>query len=436
MKNYSPETTAFLNHIDSLKKQIDAMQPISKDQHDRIFQKLRLDWNYNSNSIEGNSLNYDETVTFLMEGLTAKGKPLKDHLDIKGHNKAIEFLLDMQRQETELTERDILSLHEMILVEPYQSKAHTSDGQETTKTIQLGQYKSSPNHVRTATGEIHYYATPEETPALMHDLILWYRENREKLHPLVLSALFHHRFVNIHPFDDVNGRMTHLLSNLLLMKAGLPPLVVRQDERCEYYGVLSQADAGVVEPLIQFFAERLIRSLDTYLRGARGEDISDPADLDKEIALFVVGFDEDDLAKVPLTAAVMQQVIIDSITPLLLEIIKYAAKLNDLFFESYIEFIMIDGEYAKNTSRFAMTPSEFASKMLGKDFELSKFVAGRYEKKNNHIVISHISMRDLKQIIEGFRSKKILLLNFMKLSTLYLEKASQREHLKKIIQKL
>src|ERR1700761_7605708 len=155
--------TDIINEVDALKKQVDTLRPLPPDVEGKVFQKLRLDWNYNSNAIEGNKLNYGETVAFLMEGITAKGKPLKDHLDIRGHNAAIDFLLELMKDSRLMTETDIRSLHEIILVEPYDSPAKTAEGYPTTKRINLGQYKTSPNHVKTSTGEIHYYATPEET---------------------------------------------------------------------------------------------------------------------------------------------------------------------------------------------------------------------------------------------------------------------------------
>jgi Fic family protein len=275
MNQYPSAVQTRLNRIDGLQKEIEALKPISSEQESRIFQKFRLDWDYQSSAIEGNSLNYGEAVAFIMEGLTAKGKPLKDHLDIQGHNEAINFLLEILKEGGELTERDIRELHQLIMGEPYQMNTQTADGQPTIRTIQVGVYKLSTNHVQRASGEIHYYATPEETPVLMQELMDWYRENRKKMHPLVLSATFHHKFSSIHPFDDGNGRLARLLSNLILMQAGMPPVIVRHDQRREYFNVLSQADAGVIDPLIEYFADILIHSLELYLRGARGETITE-----------------------------------------------------------------------------------------------------------------------------------------------------------------
>src|SRR5262249_11771745 len=113
---------------------------------------------------------YGETVAFLMHGITAKGKPFKDYLDIRGHNEAIDYLLDLVKNKRDFTEVDIRNLHRIILVEPYEIDTISPSGLPSKKTIKLGEYKSLANHVKTATGEIHYYASPEETPAKMQEL--------------------------------------------------------------------------------------------------------------------------------------------------------------------------------------------------------------------------------------------------------------------------
>lgn len=277
-----------LTKVDDLKKEIDTFHPLPIDVEERIMQKFRLDWNYNSNAIEGNALNYGETVAFLMHGITAHGKPLKDYLDIKGHNQAINYLINFVRNREELTETVIRELHKAILVEPYEIDAVTADGKPTKRTVAIGAYKTQPNHVKTATGEMHYFATPEETPAKMEELMNWYRKTREdkEVHPVVLAAFFHHRFVSIHPFDDGNGRMARLLMNLLLMQSNYPPVVIKTKDKNNYYLALSQADAGDTSPFVEYVANTLIHSEEIYLKGARGESIDEPNDIDKEIDII------------------------------------------------------------------------------------------------------------------------------------------------------
>lgn len=274
--------------IDNLREELDGLRPIDPERMARVMQKFRLDWNYHSNHIEGNSLTYGETKSLLLHGITADGKPLKDHLDIKGHNEAILLLDEILKSERPVTEAFIRELHQIILVEPYERPAQTPDGRPTTRRIRVGEYKREPNHVRTVTGEIFYFATPEETPARMEELMNWYRETESegKIHPLAVAALFHYRFIRIHPFDDGNGRISRIMMNLILMKHGYPPAIVRADKKEDYYRALRQADGGDVEKFIDLIGQRLIASLETMIKGARGEDIEEPDDLDKKIELL------------------------------------------------------------------------------------------------------------------------------------------------------
>ena len=330
-----------LQRIDQRKAGVDALRPFTPEQEGRIMQKFRLDWNYHSNAIEGNSLTYGETIAFLMEGLTAKGKPFKDHLDIKGHNEGIDYLMQLIKNRDQLSEKIIRELHAMILVEPYSNPAQTPDGQKIEKVVTLGKYKTQPNHVKTPTGEIHYYATPEETPAKMTDLVDWLRGHQQKndLHPLILAATFHYRFVAIHPFDDGNGRMSRLLMNLLLMQYGYPPVVIKQQDRQAYYYVLRQADAGELNTFIEYIGENLLHSLDIQLKGARGESLEEADDLDKEIALLKKGLEKEDV--VPKSMEVIQRLFAETFYPLFDEITHQCKKINDLFLSHHFEIFRI-----------------------------------------------------------------------------------------------
>ena len=258
----------FLKEIDQLKKEVDKARPLGNTLENIVLQKLRLDWNYNTNAIEGNSFTYGETVALLMEGITVKGKPFKDAMDIKGHDSAIDIMMSIVKNDRELIEADIRNLHKILLVESYYSPAITSEGLETRKLIRIGEYKSSPNHVITSTGATHYYTTPEDTPLRMRELVDWYNNiiKTDDFHPIVLAALFHHRFVSIHPFDDGNGRMTRLLTNLILLKYGYPISVIKNETKQDYYVRLSQADNGEVIPIIELIAATVKDSLDVYIK--------------------------------------------------------------------------------------------------------------------------------------------------------------------------
>jgi len=324
-----------LQEVDALKKQINDMRPLPEDVEGRVMQKLRLDWNYHSNAIEGNKLSYGETIAFLMEGITAKGKPLKDHLDIRGHNEAIIFLLSIVKDTRPISEADIRNLHQMILVEPYEVKAQTAEGLPTTKRITLGEYKTMPNHVKTATGEIHYYATPEETPAKMQELMEWYSEmsNSSEIHPVVTAALFHHKFVSIHPFDDGNGRLSRILMNLILMQKGFPPIVIKMDDRQNYYSLLSRADNGDNWPFIEYIAEGLFSSLRLFLKAAMGGDIEEDEDINKEIALFKKEVQFSMASKKEISPQKLYDLCIEEILPLIREIVEKASTFDEFFFK-------------------------------------------------------------------------------------------------------
>lgn len=277
-----------LNQVLLLKNELDALRPLGREQEAIIMQKFRLDWNYHSNHLEGNSLTYGETKALILFGLTAQGKPLKDHFEITGHDEAVKWIEDIVKQERPLTESFIRELHTLLLQKSYEVDAITPDGKPTKRRIEIGQYKSAPNHVLTKTGEIFRFSTPEETPAKMHDLMEWFRQKQanSNTEPVLLAAEFHYRFIRIHPFDDGNGRTARLLMNFILMQYGYPPVIIKTEDKENYFNVLRLADAGNIEPFVNYIADNLSHSLEIMIKGAKGESIEEPDDLDKEIALL------------------------------------------------------------------------------------------------------------------------------------------------------
>lgn len=271
-----------------LKQELDQLRPLSPEQEARIMQKFRLDWNYHSNNLEGNSLSYGETKALIMFGVTAQGKPLKDHFEITGHNEAIKWVEEVVKGDYPLTEMFIRELHVLLLKESYNARAVTPEGNATTRRIEVGRYKSAPNHVQTITGEIFYFATPEETPAKMHDLIEWYREESEKpdVNPIILAAEFHYKFIRIHPFDDGNGRSARILMNFILMKSGYPPAIIKTQDKQNYFNALRQADADNFPAFVEYVAQNLVSSLELMIAGAKGENIEEQDDVYKEAALL------------------------------------------------------------------------------------------------------------------------------------------------------
>jgi Fic family protein len=271
-----------------LKNVLDTFRPLDKEVENRIMQKFRLDWNYHSNHIEGNTLTYGETKALILFGITAQGKPLKDHFEITGHNEAILTLEEVVKGSYPISENFIRELHVLLLKESYFRNAITTDHKPTRKKIDVGKYKTLPNHVLTKTGDTFYFASPEETPSMMFDLLEWLKKSKSEnvLNPILIAGEFHYKFIRIHPFDDGNGRLARLLMNLILMQFGFPPIIIRTTDKENYFSALQQADAGIFEPFIEYLAQNLIRSLELMIKAASGGSIDEPDDIDKEIALL------------------------------------------------------------------------------------------------------------------------------------------------------
>lgn len=325
-----------LSKASSLKKELDSYRPLTPEMESRIMQKFRLDWNYHSSHIEGNQLTYGETKALLLFGQTAQAKPLKDHIEMTGHNEAIKYIEEVISQKRPLNEVFIRELHKLILKEPYDVDAITPDGKPTKRTISVGQYKTVPNHVKTQTGEIFYFASPEETPAKMDDLLKWYKENVNStdLHPVLFATEFHYRFICIHPFDDGNGRIARLLMNFILMQQGYPPAIIKTEEKDKYFAALQQADSGQIEYFFNYLSEQVIRSLELMIKGAKGESIEEEDDLDKKLALLkqeVESEDNENEIKTRLSAIVFINALENWGYNLFRELAKTTAKFNEFY---------------------------------------------------------------------------------------------------------
>jgi Fic family protein len=247
-----------------------AAQPLPAANEGRLWQRLRIEWGYNSNHIEGNTLTYGETLLLLIHGRTRGEHLLREYEEMRGHDVAIELVRSLAREDRPLSEGDIRDLNRILLKEGFWRVAETPDGAPTRKWIEPGRYKAQPNHVLTATGEVFYFAAPEETAARMTEFVVWLRKEL-RTPTLALPALLarlHHDFIRIHPFDDGNGRVVRLLVNYVLLKVGLLPLVVKSRDRHRYLEVIAFADAGDLRPLGDFFAEALRWSLRLGLEAA------------------------------------------------------------------------------------------------------------------------------------------------------------------------
>ncbi len=277
------------NKINHLKSEFSVLTMSEKDQR-RLDEKFRLEFNYNSNHMEGNTLTYQDTKVLLLKDILPQGKlyQMRELEEMKAHDVAYAMIREWAAEpDREITERDIRELNKIILVKDFYKDAITPEGQPTRKIIKAGEYKSDPNSVLLANGEIFYYADPLDVPVKMQELMDWYRDEKTSIHPITLAAVFHHKFVLIHPFDDGNGRLSRLLMNYILMKNGFPPVIIKSAEKQTYLNALRLADAGDMEAFIRFIAEQIIWSLEISMKAAKGESVEEMGDLSKKLDLLL-----------------------------------------------------------------------------------------------------------------------------------------------------
>lgn len=238
--------------IERLKTTVDNERPIYPELMTTIAQKFREEWTYNTNAIEGNTMTLRETAFFLREGLTVKGRTLREHLEIANHAEAIDYLQDAVRNR-EISEGLIKEFHAILF-----SGVKAAPGEAP---VAPGVYKLRDNHVLTVGGDIHYYTPAVQVPNEMESLVKWYEQNRQGMHPIEMAALFHHKLAAIHPFPDGNGRVSRLGMNFILIQNWYPPAIIRQQFRLDYYTALEEADRGNPQSFIKLIAGEVKRSL-------------------------------------------------------------------------------------------------------------------------------------------------------------------------------
>lgn len=239
------------SRIDQKLQKLEGLRPLPSSAVKKLQERFEIEMTYNSNAIEGNSLTLKETYLVIHEGITVKGKPLKDHLEARDHYRALEFLhelIDKESQPT-LSEQLIRDLHKLVV--------------QKTEEEFAGKYRNSNVFIG---GADHIPPDALQVPHEMESLINWFIENRKKIHPVELSTQLHHKLVYIHPFFDGNGRTARLVMNIVLMRYHYPLIVILKNDRKKYYRVLDQADRGNLEPLVKFVAQAVERSLDIYLK--------------------------------------------------------------------------------------------------------------------------------------------------------------------------
>lgn len=240
------KTESLLSSIEEKKAHLDTLRPLTSGEVQRLNEEFTIEYTYNSNAIEGNTLTLKETA-LVLQGLTIDQKPLKDHLEVIGHREAFEFVQSLVSDEIGLTEKVIKDIHYLVL----------SDKKEDR-----GIYRRVPVQIIGASNEP---AQPYMIRPLMETLLLDYQKSNE---PIVSKlARFHIEFESIHPFIDGNGRTGRLLVNLELMKAGYPPIDIKFSDRLKYYKAFEDYHLkGSLSTMEDLFAGYLNERLDRYIK--------------------------------------------------------------------------------------------------------------------------------------------------------------------------
>jgi len=230
------------------KKKLEGLRPLPSSLVARLKKQMMIEYTYNSNAIEGNTLTLRETQLVIEEGITVGGKSTTETLEAKNHPEAIEFVERLVDAKSELTEDVVLQLHKLIM---------------SNITEDAGHYRTIGVRI---TGATFMPPPSSEVKPRMDMLLKWLRENPDELTPIELAAFFHHRFVQMHPFSEGNGRIARLLMNALLMKDGYPFIAtVPKLDRQKYLKTLMEVDLGNTSGFVNFVARCVERALDMYL---------------------------------------------------------------------------------------------------------------------------------------------------------------------------
>lgn len=358
-----------LKRVESLKKILNEISPLKSEDQKRLDKKFRLEFSYNSNHIEGNTLTYGETELLILYDDTKGNHTLREFEEMKSHDIAFLKINDWAKEDRELTETDIKELNKIILVRDFWKEAITYDNQPTRRKISVGSYKQYPNSVRLENGEMFEYASVTDTPIQMRELMDWYKTEAKDFHPVVLAALFHYKFVRIHPFDDGNGRVARLLLNYILLRHKYPPVVIKSNDKKNYLSSLHKADLGDLETFFKYVLEQQIWSLELSIKAAKGQNIDEPNDWEKKLTQMKTGVFSDKNKKIDikLNDEVFDKILEKSLNPLVHEIdnvlIKFEVLFDNNFYHVYNQGLRIKNSNLK-TAYFKFIDNHH----LGTDF--------------------------------------------------------------------
>ena len=240
--------TSLVESVSTKKSRLDGLRPLPREALEKLEHYFDIELTYTSNSIEGNTLGPVETTLVIEQGLTIAGKPLKDHLEALDHYDAIRYVRQLAPRSERLTESDVRNLHRLVV--------------QRSRPDIAGKYADVARYVRTESGR-HTFPSPSEIPALMGDFSNWLGGAQDTPDKAFTA---HRRLVEIHPFNDGNGRTARLLMDLILIRAGYPPVAVRPEDRLEYIRALQTSQSGAgSEHFDALLYRRLDATLDEYL---------------------------------------------------------------------------------------------------------------------------------------------------------------------------
>ncbi len=326
-----------LLQIDSLKQQIDVHGKLPDEVLKKINYKFRLEWNYHSNSMEGNSLTRQETRSVMVGNITVEGKPIQDVLEMKGHDDVISDILKMGKGELNISERRIKDIHKGIVHEEDAGKAKL-----------IGQWKTTPNYLYNYKKERFDFVEPDQLPERMQRLINSVNTQKEKIqrgdkdamHPVLMAFQFHLDYITIHPFYDGNGRTARIFTNLILIAYGYPPIYIRKEEKNIYYQYLADVQGYGGEPdlFYDFMAGLLVRSLQLVLDAMEGKEIAEPDDWEKRLSLLKQEIKGNDGGQVAKSTNEILKVISYDVLPLIEKATTKLAVFDELFEHRTISF--------------------------------------------------------------------------------------------------
>lgn len=237
-----------LSRLESKKAMLDAFRPLPDFVLHRLTSDIAIEWTYHSNSIEGNTLNLNETRIVLEQGMTIHGKSLREHFEVVNHHNAIEYISALIHPNYTISERDILDIHRIVLtnIEKEFSGKYRNGGVRIVGTNFI-----PPNALKVS--DLIHELLQQTALAMQEWPVAW------------VATLFHHHFVHIHPFFDGNGRTVRLLMNILLMSKGYPLAIILQQDRKKYYQALNQANNGKYDKLFLLILQAMERSLSIFL---------------------------------------------------------------------------------------------------------------------------------------------------------------------------